>query len=169
LTFDYVEDAYHIYLKKPGLWSSIRALPDGVESLTMEADASAEDIDLRTDFFGISCLTASGESFLFGMSPDGYYTVAFDPGGDQQLEFQRLIEDSALRKFSTPNAVNRLRAECVRDGDVMKLRFLVNGKRVTETQHESSGRLVGVELFAYSEKGGTDIRFDNVLVRPVPQ
>jgi hypothetical protein len=28
---------------------------------------------------------------------------------------------------------------------------------------------VGVELFAYSEKGGTDIRFDNVLVRPVPQ
>ena len=81
---------------------------------------------------------------------------------------RRLIEDSALRKFSTPNAVNRLRAECVRDGDVMKLRFLVNGKRVTETQHESSGRLVGVELFAYSEKGGTDIRFENVLVRPVP-
>lgn len=82
---------------------------------------------------------------------------------------RRLIEDSALRKFSTPNAVNRLRAECVRDGDVMKLRFLVNGNRVTETQHESSGRLVGVELFAYSEEGGTDIRFDNVLVRPVPQ
>ena len=71
--------------------------------------------------------------------------------------------------FSTANAVNRLRAEYVRDGDVMKLRFLVNGNRVTETQHESSGRLVGVELFAYSEKGGTDIRFDNVLVRPVPQ
>jgi hypothetical protein len=82
LTFDYVTDAYRIFLKKPGLWSSIRALPDEVESLTMEADASAEDIDLRTDFFGISCLTASGESFLFGMSPDGYYTVAFDPGGD---------------------------------------------------------------------------------------
>jgi hypothetical protein len=51
----------------------------------------------------------------------------------------------------------------------MKLCFLVNGNRVTETQHESSGRLVGVELFDYSEKGGTDIRFDNVLVRPVPQ
>jgi hypothetical protein len=57
----------------------------------------------------------------------------------------------------------------VRDGDVMKLRFLVNGKRVTETRHESSGRLVGVELFVYSEKGGTDIRFDNVFVWPVPQ
>ena len=169
LTFDYVSDAYRIYLKKPGLWSSIRALPEEVESLTMEADASAENIELKTDFLGISCLTANGESFLFGMSPDGYYTVAYDPGGDQQLEFQRLIEDSALRKFSTPSAANRLRAECVRDGDVMKLRFLVNGKRVTETQHESRGRLVGVELFVYSEKGGTDIRFDNVLVRPVPQ
>ena len=135
----------------------------------MEADASAENIQLESDFFGISCLTASGESFLFGMSPDGYYTVAYDPGGDQELEFQRLIEDSALRKFSTPNAVNRLRAECVRDSDAMKVLFLVNGKRVTEAQHESRGRLVGVELFVYSEKGGTDIRFDNVLVRAVPQ
>ena len=63
--------------------------------------------------------------------------------------------------------MNRLRAECVRDGDVMKFCFLVNGKRVTETQHESSGRLVG--LFVHSEKGGTDIRFDNVFVWPVPQ
>jgi len=27
------------------------------------------------------------------------------------FEFQRLIEDAALLKFSTPNAVNRLRAE----------------------------------------------------------
>jgi hypothetical protein len=103
------------------------------------------------------------------MSPDGYYTVAFDPGGDQQLEFQRLIEDSALRKFSTPRTGNRLRAECVREGDAMTLRFFVNGKRLTQTKHEALGALVGVELFVYSEKGGTDIRFDNVLVRPVPQ
>jgi hypothetical protein len=169
LTFEYVSGGYHINLKKPGLWSSIRALPDEVESLSMDAEASAENIDLKTDFFGISCLTASDESFLFGMSPDGYYTVAYDPGGDEQLEFQRLIEDSALLKFSTPNAVNQLRAECVRDGDAMKLGFFVNGKRLTETQHESSGRLVGVELFVYSEKGGTDIRFDNVFVWPVPQ
>jgi hypothetical protein len=57
----------------------------------------------------------------------------------------------------------------VRDSDAMKVLFLVNGKRVTEAQHESRGRLVGVELFVYSEKGGTDIRFDNVLVRAVPQ
>lgn len=41
----------------------------------------------------------------------------------------------------------------MRDGKAMKLRFFVNGKRLAETQHESSGRLVGVELFVYSEKG----------------
>lgn len=33
LTFEYVSGGYHINLKKPGLWSSIRALPDEVESL----------------------------------------------------------------------------------------------------------------------------------------
>ena len=169
LTFDYVADAYRMYLKEPGLWSSIRGVAHPVESLSVETDATPESIDLKTDFYGLSCLTASGESFLFGMSPDGYYTVAFDPGGDQKLEFQRLIEDSALRKFSETRAANRLRAECVRDGDAMTLRFFVNGKRLTETKHEALGELVGVELFVYSENGGTDIRFDNVLVRPVPQ
>ena len=50
----------------------------------------------------------------------------------------------------------------------VKLRFLVNGKRLTETQPLVSGRLVGVELFVYSETGGTDIRFDNVFGWPVP-
>jgi hypothetical protein len=89
LTFEYVSGGYHVHLKKPGLWSSIRALPDEVESLAMDTDTSAENIELKTDFFGISCLTASDESFLVGMSPDGYYTVAYDPGGDQQLEFDR--------------------------------------------------------------------------------
>ena len=48
-------------------------------------------------------------------------------------------------------------------------RFFVNTERLTETKHDALGQLVGVELFAYSENGGTDIRFDNVLVAPVPQ
>jgi hypothetical protein len=73
LTFEYVSGGYHVHLKKPGLWSSIRALPDEVESLAMDTDTSAENIELKTDFFGISCLTASDESFLFGMSPDGLH------------------------------------------------------------------------------------------------
>jgi hypothetical protein len=52
LTFEYVSGGYHIYLKKPGLWSSIRTLPDEVESLAMDADASAENIELKTDSSG---------------------------------------------------------------------------------------------------------------------
>src|SRR5262245_7917844 len=158
-----------MYLKKPGLWSSIYELGRQVDALSVEADASVEDINPRTDFYGISCDDASGESFLFGMSPDGYYTLAFDPGGDQKLEFRRLAEDAAPQPFSTTHAINRLRADCVREGSAMKLRFFVNGTELTETQHEASGELEGVELFAYSEKGGTDVRFDNVVVRSVTE
>lgn len=91
--------------------------------------------------------------------------MAYDPGGDQELDFQRLIEDSTLLRFSTEHAKNRLRAECTREGNTMKARFFVNGKRLTEAKHESSGLLAGIELVVYSEKGGTDIRFDNVFVR----
>ena len=169
LTFDIVEGTYRIYLKKPGLWSSIRPLPEDAESLSMDADAAVENIDLKTDFYGISCLTSSGESFLFGVSPDGYYTVAYDPGGDRKLEFQRLIEDSAPRKFSAVHARNRLRAGCVREGDAMKLSLFVNGERLTETRHEALGDLKEIGLFVYSENGGTDVRFDDVFVRRVAQ
>jgi uncharacterized protein DUF4328 len=165
VAFGIADGAYRIDVKKPGLWSSVRPLPQDVESLSMDADASVETIDLKTDLYGISCMTESGESFQFGMSPDGYYTVAYDPGGDQDLEFKTLVEDYAPRRFSTVHATNRLRAECVREGEVMKLRFFVNGNRLAETKHEFSGRLVGVELFAYSERGGTDVRYDNVFVR----
>jgi Domain of unknown function (DUF4328) len=165
LTFDYVSGAYRIYLKKQGLWSSIHALPGSVDSLTLEADASAESVELDEDFYGLSCLTADGASFLFGVSPDGYYTVAFDPGADQQLEFQRLVEDQARRRFSSAHGPNHLRVDCARNGGEMTLRLFVNGKRVAETTHESAGGLAGVEMFAFSQDGGTDIRFDNLVAR----
>ena len=58
--------------------------------------------------------------------------MAYDPGGDQELDFQRLIEDSTLLRFSTEHAKNRLRGECTREGNTMKARFFVNGKRLTE-------------------------------------
>jgi hypothetical protein len=62
-----------------------------------------------------------------------------------------------------------VRAECVREGDTLKLSLFVNGERLTETRHEALGDLEEIGLFVYSENGGTDVRFDDVFVRRVAQ
>jgi hypothetical protein len=61
--------------------------------------------------------------------------------------------------------VNHLHVDCARNGGEMTLRLFVNGKRVVETTHESAGSLAGAEMFAFSQDGGTDIRFDNLVAR----
>jgi hypothetical protein len=48
----------------------------------------------------------------------------------------------------------------------MRLRLVVDGIRVAETSHRSSREaLAGVDVFAFSARGGTDVRFDNLIVR----
>ena len=62
-----------------------------------------------------------------------------------------------------------MRAECVREGDTMKLSLFLNGERLTETRHAALGDLEEIGLFVYSENGGTDVGFDDVFVRRVAQ
>jgi hypothetical protein len=47
--------------------------------------------------------------------------------------------------------------------------WFVPQRKAPHRNAEGVFRPVGVELFVDSEKGGTDIRFDNVFVWPVPQ
>jgi hypothetical protein len=45
----------------------------------------------------------------------------------------------------------------------------VDDVRLAETRHRGRlGEVIGIGLFAYSQAGGTDVRFDDVLVRPLP-
>lgn len=167
LRTDYAGGRYRIAVKESeSIWSTGRALSEEVDSMSAKVDATLRRGRVSADYFGITCLTSSRGSYLFGISPDGYYTVAFDPGGDREIRVKRLVEDRARNRFSPDHGANRIRATCIREGDRTVLKLAVNGARLAETSHRPSlGKFVGVELFAYSGNGGTDVRFDDVVVR----
>jgi Domain of unknown function (DUF4328) len=166
LVFDYEDGSYRILLKERGLWSSGRTLSEEVERMTVEADATLYRGDVRTDFYGLTCLTSSRGSYLFGISADGYYTIGFDPGGDQELELNRLVENWADRRFGPDHATLRVRGECLRRGEETRLSLTVNGTSIAQATHRGSlGDFAGVEVFAYSQRGSTDVRFDNLVAR----
>jgi Domain of unknown function (DUF4328) len=168
---DYAAGVYQIVVKEShGLWSSLRELPAEVGSMSVELDLALHAGDAKTDFYGLACLASSQGSYLFGISPDGYYTVGYDPGGDDELELRRFLEDYAAGRFSRARATNRIRAECIRASGRTVLRLSVNGKQVTETtDRRAIGDFIGVALFVYSEGGGTDVRFDDLIVQELPR
>lgn len=166
VTLDYVDGSYRMLMKGQSLWTSGLALPAQADSLSVEADATLYAGNVRTDFYGVACLTSSGVSYIFGISPDGYHTIGFDPGGDQVFELNRLLEDWAPRRFGPDRGTLRIHAECAPRGEEIVLELTVNDTQVAQTSHRASlGDVAGVELFAYSERGGTDVRFDNLVVR----
>jgi hypothetical protein len=164
----YTGGSYSILVKEPGsLWTSLLGLGREVEALAVEADTTLHEGTVRGDFWGVVCLGSSEGVYLFGASPDGFYTIGFDPGGDAQLEFRRLVRNFARKRFGPDKGTNRLHAECIDDGDETLLRLYVDGVRQSEARHSGRmGRFIGIGLFVYSQSGGTDVRFDDVVVRP---
>ncbi len=164
-TTTYVDGSYSLLVKEAqATWYIPQPLPKAVDSMSLEADTMFDLGRPRADYYGLVCVASAQKYYFFGISPDGYHTIAFDPGGDRPLE--RLVEDRADRRFSPDHATNRLRAECIRRRDRSVLKLAVNGQLVAETTHRGSiGKFVGVGFFAYSQNGGTSVRFDDLVVR----
>ena len=167
LTFDYTGGAYRILIKeKESFWSSLTALPKDVRSVSVEADLSLHEGRARTDFYGVGCVASSQGAYLFGISPDGYYTVAIDRGQTEEVEVGRLVEEQSDRPFRSGDAPNRIRADCIGEEGRTVLRLFVNGRRLAETTDRPGlGRFVGMQFFVYSGRGSTDVRFDNLAAR----
>jgi len=115
---------------------------------------------VRDNRFGVICRAASEDTFYtFIISSDGYYGI-----GKVKGEFYELIGTDALlpsEVIEKGSAINRIRAECIGD----RLSLYVNGIRIGEVNDSElvSGD-VGLIAGTYNEPG-TDIRFDNFIVR----
>jgi hypothetical protein len=161
----YVEGRYHILVREAKeLWYTTSPLPHEADAISLEVETVFDAGRVKTDYYGLGCIGSSEENYLFGISPDGYHTISFVAGNDPNVK--RLVENAGNRRFSADHAKNRLRAECVRQGDTVALKLAVNGNPVTQAiRRRDPGKLIGVELFAYSQNGDTDVRFDNLIVR----
>jgi hypothetical protein len=136
--------------ERRALWSSLRALPRGAGSVVIQVEASLVNGTPRTDWYGIGCIASSEAAYLFGISPDGYYTIAFDSAASEDIQLERLVEDYADGAFGPAREPNRLRAECLHENGQNRLRLSVNGRRLVERTHRSRiGPFAGVELFVY--------------------
>ena len=166
LSTQYEQGRYRMLVRKSeSVWSSHVLLPNEVESMSVEVKARLDAGRAESDYYGVVCTDSSGASYFFGMAPDGYSSIAFDAGGDREIEIDRLIEKRNPR-FSAAGAWNSLGAVCTPRGADTSLRLTVNGRTVAETTHRhSTGKLVAVELFAFSRAGGTEVLFDDVVVR----
>jgi Domain of unknown function (DUF4328) len=164
---EYVEGRYRLLVLEPEtIWSSQVMLPDEVDSMSVKVDAKLDAGRIRSDYYGVTCTDSSGASYLFGISPDGYESIAFDSGDKREIELERLVEEKESSPFSANQAWNRISALCTPRGDETSLRMAVNGRVVAETTHRRpSGKFVAVDLFAYSGEGGTDVLFDDMVVR----
>jgi hypothetical protein len=110
--------------------------------------------------FGIICRYTGVDNFYFLLATsDGFYAIGKYSNGTQSL----IGSDSFLEtdKVTSGNTTNHLRADCV--GSTLTL--YINGTQVhsvTDTDHTSGD--VGLMAGTF-EESGTDILFDNFVVR----
>jgi hypothetical protein len=155
---DYVDGAYRIFVndRNTDVWSNPRLDFDDTQ---IEVETQKVGGDDNNDF-GLICRYKDTNNFyFFVISSDGYYGIGKVLDGEQLLIGDESMPPS--EDINQGNATNNLRADCVGN----KLSIHVNGVLLAEHQDDSftSG---DVGLLAGSfDVPGTDIHFDNFVVR----
>jgi hypothetical protein len=155
---DYDQDGFRLQINQPQFdyWAN-----PGLNFTDVSVEVDAQKIGGPEDNdFGLICRYLDESNFYFFLATsDGYYAVGKNgANGQSLLGSEYFVETDAVR---SGNAVNRLRADCVGS----TLTFFINGTQVaqvSDTEHSSGD--VGVMAGTFDEPG-TDILFDNFVVR----
>ena len=125
----------------------------------IEVDATKASGDDNNDLGVICRYKDSNNFYFFVISSDGYYGIGKFKDGQQVLVgMESMPPTDAVRQG---NATNHIQAEC--NGST--LRLVVNGQQLAETT-DSDFTSGDAGLLAGSfENPGTDILFDNFIVR----
>jgi len=114
--------------------------------------------------FGVSCWPSDRRGYVFVLGLAGQFAIArLDRASDRSV---------SLAQGETPRAIpgvglrNRIRGECSAGPDATHLTLYVNGDRVAAARDENRTKsFEAVGLYVVTAEPGTDVRFDNVLVR----
>ncbi len=155
---DYDNGTYRIFVDTTNtdVWSN-----PGLKfsDTVIEVEATKVGGDDNNDF-GLICRYQDNNNFyFFVISSDGYYGIGKLLNGKQMLIGMESMPPSEVIKQG--NATNVIRGECVGK----TLRLIVNGELLAETVDDGfSAGDVGL-LAGSFDVPGTDIRFDNFIVR----
>jgi len=158
--------AYRVLVRNPDRPQQSR-LFEGRTRSTLSIEADAVLMRPRTGEFevhGVSCWGSRTVGYLFILSPDGSYAILKEDTATGRRTF--------LKKGQTDHALpgvgvrNRIRGDCRARRGVANLAMFVNGDRVAGARDRGGVRsFMGFGLFVGTSERGTDVRFDNVLVR----
>jgi hypothetical protein len=157
-TTDYLEGVYRILVNTPSydIWAN-----PGLEftDTVIEVEATKAGGPDDNDF-GVICRYQNLENFYFFIiSSDGYYGIAKVTNGEQELLNMENLQFSEA--VNQGDATNEIQVECVGN----RLALTVNGEKITEvTDSAYSSGDVGLIAGTF-DIGGTDIHFDNFVVR----
>jgi hypothetical protein len=168
---DYADGGYRILMKAPGRRDARLNLgtpdePHAVEGVSVEADVtgragpySGGQLD-EFEFHGVACWGAHGLGYKFVLSPEGHYGILKD---DDSL----VILTEGDSDFVRYGATNRFRGDCTSSGGRPTLLVpYVDGKKIAQASDpDGPDRFPAIGLTAGTSDVGTDILFDNVLVR----
>ena len=161
-----VDGAYRVLVKRPDRPQHSRLFegPAGRE-MSVEVDAVLDQPQNgKFELHGVSCWESPASGYLFGLAPDGSYVIVkLDLAGRAQAILKGGHADEAV---PGAGARNRIRGDCRADDGRVELGFFVNGDRVAVVRDKGSTRsFKGFGLFVATSDAGTDVRFDNALVR----
>lgn len=157
--------AYRIYLKNKEdfvmVWNTKNPGMQHRDNAVIEVDAKkAGGHDMS--YFGLSCRIKDERNYYdLVIGADGYYSIGKVTNGESKL-----LYESEEGKFSDAinkgNASNHLRADCI--GDTLAL--YANGQKLVEVKDsEFREGYLGLEAGSPKAGGGTDILFDNFVVK----
>ena len=156
---DYQDGQYRILVNTTN--TDVWANPAGLNftDTTIDVDATKVAGDDNNDF-GVVCRYKDGENFyFFVISSDGYYGIGKIKDGQQVLVGMESMPPTDVVKQG--NATNHIQADC--NGST--LRLTVNGQLLAETTDTDLTSGNAGLLAGSFEHPGTDILFDNFVVR----
>jgi hypothetical protein len=158
--------AYRVLVRNPDRPQYSRLFQQSSQSaLSIEADVVL--VKPRTgefEFHGVSCWGSRTVGYLFILAPDGSYAIVKDDTATGRRTF--LKEGQTDHALPGVGVRNRIRGDCAARRGVADLALFVNGDRVAGARDRGGLRsFTGFGLFVGTSERGTDVRFDNVLVR----
>jgi hypothetical protein len=160
--FEYADGRYRIGVTRPGKpeVSSI-VLPQPFTAMRVEVDVVEERGSGDETLYGVACGAGRRARYFIGINRRGAFLI------EEQGVGEPLAEARTTRRYGTQGSAVRLAAECRVDDDDARLSLEVNSRRVTGAVDEGAeaGGFDRVSLFVATPNAGTEVGFDNLVVR----
>ena len=134
---------------------AVRVTADAVQT------RGAADLEV----FGIVCIAnRRGAGYFFGVGPQERYH-SLEKVARREFEVER--EGRGNKAVRGLKRVNRIRGECIGGGEkATRVHLVVNGKSLAVFRDKKGfDRFEAVGLAVFSVEGGTEVVFDNVVVK----